>query len=169
MSRPSTYTEAVGAAICKRIADGETLREICREDGMPAWRTVYDWRRLFPDFATQLAAARDTGFDAIAEDTIAMVDEAPERTATQHGDKVDAGYVAWQKNRVEQRLKLLAKWSNRYSDKQSIEMSGGLQLTSMPDDDLEREIASLAALVGHSALSGDDPLPPQPDDCDDLV
>jgi hypothetical protein len=169
MTRPSTYSKAVAAEICERISDGETLRAICRDDHMPSWRTVYNWREQVPAFAEQLAVARDMGFDAIAEDTIDMVDETPERTATMHGDKVDAGHVAWQKNRVEQRLKLLSKWSNRYSDKQSIQMSGSLALTTMTNDDIEAEIARLAAQVGHSALAATSVDPDPHQDCDDLV
>ena len=34
---------------------------------MPAWRTVYDWIRAHPDFATRIAHARELGFDAIAD------------------------------------------------------------------------------------------------------
>ncbi len=127
MAQQSTYTEELAAEICTRISEGETLRAICREDHMPAWRTVYDWIRAHPDFATRIAHARELGFDAIAEETIEMVDEAPERCGTQFGDKVDAGYVQWQKNRVEQRLKLLAKWSpKRYGEK--IEIEGKLDI-----------------------------------------
>ncbi len=118
MARESTYTPEIGAEICERIANGEPLRAICRDEHMPSWRTVYNWIELDADFAARIARARELGFDAIAEDTIAMIDKEPERCDTQFGDKVDAGHVQWQKNRVEQRLKLLAKWSpKKYGDK----------------------------------------------------
>lgn len=124
----STYTTEIADKICERIAEGEPLRAICRDEGMPAWRTVYDWINKFPEFAARIARARELGFDAIAEDTIEMIDEAPERCDTQFGDKVDPGYVQWQKNRVEQRLKLLAKWApKKYGDK--LELGGSLDLT----------------------------------------
>jgi hypothetical protein len=46
-------------------------------------------------------------------------------TNTEHGDKVDSGYVAWQKNRAEQRLKLLAKWfPKKYGDRSAMEVTG---------------------------------------------
>lgn len=122
MGRASTYTKELAAEIVERISTGETLRAICRDEHMPAWRTVYDWLREDKDFATAIAHARELGYDAIAEETIEMVDAAPERCDTQFGDKVDAGYVQWQKNRVEQRLKLLAKWSpKKYGEKLEIE------------------------------------------------
>lgn len=122
MGRQSTYTPEIAAKICERLADGEPLRAICRDEGMPAWRTVYDWLTENTDFAARFARARELGHDAIAEDTIAMIDEPPGRTETEHGDKVDPGHVQWQKNRVEQRLKLLAKWSpKKYGDKLEID------------------------------------------------
>lgn len=63
---------------------------------------------------------------------MAIVDQIPERTLTEHGDKVDPGHVAWLKNRAEQRLKLLAKWSpKRYGDRQQIEHSGKVSLESL--------------------------------------
>ncbi len=34
--RPSLYTEALAAKICRRLAEGETLRAICRDKAMPA-------------------------------------------------------------------------------------------------------------------------------------
>lgn len=121
----STYTEELAAEICERIADGETLRAICREDGKPTWSTVYQWLRDRPEFAARMARARDLGYDAIAEETIEILDERPERTATEHGDKVDAGYVAWQKNRAWQRMQLLAKWSpKKYGEK--LEVAGNV-------------------------------------------
>lgn len=125
MGRATTYNLTIADEIVHRIADGETLRAICRDEHMPAWRTVYDWIGEHEEFAARIARSRDLGFDAIAEDTIAMIDEAPERCATPAGDKVDAGYVQWQKNRVEQRLKLLAKWSPKYRDQQRVELAGG--------------------------------------------
>lgn len=119
--RKSTSSDAVKDEICQRIGEGEPLRQICREKGMPAWRTVYDWMEVDPDFAARFARARDIGFDAIAQDTIELIDERPERTLTEHGDKVDPGHVQWQKNRVEQRMKLLAKWDpRRYGDKLAV-------------------------------------------------
>lgn len=121
MGRRSTYSEEIADEICRRLANGEFLRVICREEGMPHWNTVHDWKQANAEFAGRIARAREVGFDAIAEDSMALLEEKPERTSTQFGDKVDSGYVAWQKNRAEQRLKLLAKWDpKRYGDKLAI-------------------------------------------------
>ena len=86
---------------------------------MPAWRTVYDWLNASEDFATRFARAREIGTDAIAEDTLKIIDTPPAKVYDKDGfERIDSGHVTWQKNRVEHRLKLLAKWNpKRYGDK----------------------------------------------------
>lgn len=92
---------------------------------MPHWTTVYDWIKANEELSLRFARAREMGFDAIAEDILEMVDQAPERHDTQFGDKVDPGYVQWIRARVEARLKLLAKWSSKkYGDK--VELDHGV-------------------------------------------
>ncbi len=41
--RPSLYTEALAAKICQRLAEGETLRAICRDKAMPDKANVLRW------------------------------------------------------------------------------------------------------------------------------
>ncbi len=41
--RPSLYTEALAAKICRRLAEGESLRAICADKVMPAISTVMGW------------------------------------------------------------------------------------------------------------------------------
>lgn len=112
---PSKRTPEVEAIIEQCIAEGIPLRQICREPGMPSWFSVYQWMNSDPEFASRIARARETGFDAIAADSLAIVDAQPERN--QFGG-IDSGSVAHAKLRAEHRLKLLAKWSpKRYGDK----------------------------------------------------
>ncbi len=47
--RPSVYTDKLAAEICIRLAIGESLVQICKEDAMPAYRTVMNW--LFEEHA----------------------------------------------------------------------------------------------------------------------
>lgn len=117
MGRKTTYTEKIARAICDRLSEGEYLRVICRDEGMPSWRTVYDWVLTNAEFATRIARARDMGADAIAEETLEIIDEDPERLSKEHGSRIDPAFIQWQKNRVDQRMKLLSKWNPRYADK----------------------------------------------------
>jgi hypothetical protein len=56
----SSYTPALAVAICERLAAGESLRSICREDpAMPTEKTVWNWARANPDFAAMKQWALD--------------------------------------------------------------------------------------------------------------
>jgi hypothetical protein len=47
----STYTPEIGAAICRRLAGGESLRSICgRDPSMPTEKTVWNWARTHEEF-----------------------------------------------------------------------------------------------------------------------
>lgn len=43
--RPTIYTDEMGDEICRRIADGESLRSICEDEHMPSRETVRLWLR----------------------------------------------------------------------------------------------------------------------------
>jgi len=94
------------------------LREICRKDGFPEWRTVYDWMYRDEDLSAAIARAREVGQDAIAEQIWLDMKQEPERILSEGGGRVDSGYVQWQKAKAEIALKLLAKWNpKRYGDR----------------------------------------------------
>jgi hypothetical protein len=57
----STYTPELGAAICRRVAAGESLRSICRADrSMPTEKTVWNWARAHEEFRVMKAHALAT-------------------------------------------------------------------------------------------------------------
>lgn len=121
MGRPSKYTPELAAEICERLSNGEPLRQICRDTHMPAWQKIYEWMARDPDLSGAIARARDIGADAIAEEALEILDTPPERILTKTGEVIDSGYVTWQRNRAELRLKLLAKWNpKKYGDRQII-------------------------------------------------
>ena len=110
-------------------------------DDMPAWQTVYDWMNRDKELSVAIARARELGQDAIAEDTLQMVDSEPQRGPD---GKIDPAWVQLQKLRVEQRLKLLAKWNpKRYGDRIQTEHSGSIGLTDLSDEELARKLAEL--------------------------
>lgn len=113
--------------ICTRLSEGEPLAQICRDPHMPGVTTVWEWAKADEAISESIARARIEGFDAIAEESLEIIDTVPERAPTQFGDHVDAGHVSWLKARADHRLKLLAKWDpKRYGDKQQVEHSGSI-------------------------------------------
>lgn len=116
--KPKYDKESILNQIADGLADGVTLRSMCRKDGMPAYRTVYNWISDDADMAARIACAREAGYDSIADDIMQIVDEPPMLTAT---GGVDSGDVGHKRLRAEMRLKLLAKWSpKKYGDKLAV-------------------------------------------------
>lgn len=117
--RPSKWTQEIEDEICERLSRGEPLRAICRLDGFPEWTTVYGWMDRREGFSERVARARENGVEAIAQDTLAMIDAPPAVVTDNNGiSRIDPAYVQWTKLRTEQRMKLLACWSpNRYGNR----------------------------------------------------
>jgi hypothetical protein len=97
---------------------------------MPAARTVRDWIEQKPEVSAAIARAREIGFDAIAQDTLAIADDGRNdfmgRLAADGDEKAqlafNAEHVQRSRLRVDTRLKLLAKWDpKRYGDKAAID------------------------------------------------
>ena len=115
VKKPVRRSSEVMEIIADQIAEGTPLREICRQPGMPSWRAAYQWMEEDLEFAARIARSRELGFDAIAAQSLEIVDEKPERGPD---GKIDSASVAHAKLRAEHRLKLLAKWSpKKYGEK----------------------------------------------------
>lgn len=61
--RPDSYTDAISATICRRIAEGESLLSIGASRDMPAVQTIYKWLRKYADFRQDYARAREIQAD----------------------------------------------------------------------------------------------------------
>ena len=126
MTRTSDFTQEVADAICARLSKGEPLAKICRDEDMPAVRTVSGWKKANDAFSADIARAREEGFDQIAADCLGIADETDNDTLyTEHGDRPNTEWISRSKLRIETRLKLLAKWDpKRYGDKITQEHTG---------------------------------------------
>jgi hypothetical protein len=126
--RPSSFTQEIADEICERLAKGEPLTSICRDERMPATRTVSDWKAAHETFSADFARAREEGFDAIAEQCLQIADETSQDTKIVGEDEREVCNSEWisrSKLRVETRLKLLAKWDpKRYGEKVTTEVTG---------------------------------------------
>lgn len=126
--KKSSYNPEIAQIICEQLSEGIPLREICRQEGMPAWRTVYDWMYQDQELSAAIAHARDMGYDQLAEECLAIADDASNDWMERIGE--DGQTIGWQLNkehvnrsrlRVETRLKLLAKFNpKRYGDRVSL-------------------------------------------------
>jgi hypothetical protein len=149
--RPSDYTAELAAEICRQLADGNTLRRVCRDDGMPSEATVRGWAMEDRDgFSAQYARAREIGYHAMADEALDISDDGTNDTyLDEDGNRrTDQDVIARSRLRVDTRKWLLSKALPKvYGDK--------LELAGDPKNPIHHKVAADAAfaeLVG--ALDG---------------
>lgn len=144
--RPTDYEQSVADEICRRMALGESLRKICRDDGMPDESTVRLWAvSNRNNFYPQYARARASQMEAMAEDIIDIADdksEDPQRARL----------------RVDTRKWLMSKIAPKvYGDRTRHELTGAgggpiktQDLSRLSDE----QLAALDAILGTVADAG---------------
>lgn len=104
--RPTLFCETLAAEICRRLADGELLCDICRPARMPSRDTVRRWQNEQVLFRDRYAIARDQQADALAEEAIRIARNADADTVAVCRLQIDT--IKW----------LIAKIApRRYGDK----------------------------------------------------
>lgn len=144
--RPTEFDQATADAICQRMALGESLRKICRDEDMPAESTVRLWAVSDrAGFYAQYARARASQMEAMAEDIIDIADdkeEDPQRARL----------------RVDTRKWLMSKIAPKvYGDRTRHELTGAgggpiktQDLSRLSDE----QLAALNAILGEVADAG---------------
>lgn len=110
MSEPASYSAETADMICEQLADGISLRAICRQEGAPTRRTVRYWLETVPAFAAQYARAREDQAHTLADEIVAISDDEmdPQRARV----------------RIDARKWYAGKLHGKYSDRQQVEHSG---------------------------------------------
>ena len=136
MARPSEFSEEIATTICRRIANGESLRRICNEDEMPGRQTVLDWLNdpERESFRAKYARAREDQQDFHAEEILEIADDGKnDWMARQQGeDTVEVAnheHIQRSKLRVDARKWLMSKLApKKYGEKLDHEHSGEVKL-----------------------------------------
>jgi len=77
LGRPSLYTEELADKICKRLAFGESLNQICKDEGYPAESTVRLWALEDREgFSAKYVKARALQMEVYADEIIDIADES---------------------------------------------------------------------------------------------
>jgi hypothetical protein len=74
--RPTKYTQELADTICRRIMEGESLRSIVSDDGMPNRSSVHLWLSQNKEFSDQYVRAKDNQADTLADDLLFIADNA---------------------------------------------------------------------------------------------
>lgn len=126
----------IKAQICQQLAEGMSLRAICRQEGMPAAATVCLWLSKDAAFAEQYTRAREQQADAIFEEMLDIADDGTndwmERQIAEDVtvSVVNSEHIQRSRLRVDTRKWMLARMSpKKYGDKVDVEHKGEVGLT----------------------------------------
>jgi hypothetical protein len=160
MAGKGLYTEAIAAEICQRIAEGETLNQVCRDAHMPARPTVVSW--VLADkkgFADRYARAREIQFETWADEVSEIADDGVNdwvERETETGRNIkeyNGDHVQRSRLRVDSRKWLLAKLKpERYGD--SLKLTGELDINHKTDEQLTAQLAQLLNEKGSDSDPG---------------
>ncbi len=107
----------IATAICDRIADGQFLRNIAREPGMPSANSFRNWARADQHIANLYADAQELRVELFAEEILKLVDKAPATYKTAAGSvRIDPAYIAHLKLQLESRRHLTTLFTQRAKD-----------------------------------------------------
>lgn len=158
LGRPTTFSNETADAICERIADGESLRSICDDDGMPDKATVFRWLSSpdHVDFRDQYALARETQADSLFDDILLIADDG-RNDWMERKDKDDAN-MGWRENgealrrsqlRVDSRKWMAARLQpKKYGDKVTSVLEGGdkpIEVAAHKPRDVAKALALILA------------------------
>ncbi len=130
MARPSKFTQKLADNICERIADGESLRAICKGGAMPSKTTVMRWlgdvRNL--EFRDQYARAREMQADTLFDQILSIADDGSNDTQRTEDGKVIVNHDHIQRSRlrVDARKWMTAKLApKKYGERVQMVGDGG--------------------------------------------
>lgn len=137
------YTPELADTICRRLAEGESLRAICRDEGMPCRSAVFAWLEKNEEFRTKYARAREDQCEVwvdemrdIAEDGSNDWMERRNADGEVTGYTMNGEAVARSKLRLEQTRwyaeKLLPK---KYGAKLDLNHGGGVKIVHASKED----------------------------------
>jgi hypothetical protein len=124
--RPSKFTPEIAAEICSRMANGETLRDICLDEHMPHRTTVSDWVLADEEFSRQYARARELQADFWGDECMEIADDGTnDWMQKKSGDTtvtvVNHEHIQRSKVRIEQRQWMMERLNAKiYGRKQEL-------------------------------------------------
>ena len=133
--RPTGYSPELAQTICDKLADGQSLASICREEEIPTRATVYNWLETYPDFLDKYSRVRSVWqAESLADNVldISQTEDDPRKAQVQINAAI---WVAG---------KLAPK---KYGDTKHISME---HTHTLDDKQLDARIAALVSQAGET-------------------
>ncbi len=147
--RPSDYTEELAEIICLRLAEGESLRSVCRDEGMPSKQAVLRWLARNESFRAQYVRAKEEGAEAIAEELFDIADDGSndwmeklDKDGEAIGYQLNGEHVQRSKLRIDTRKWYLSKiMPKKYGDR--IQHDQSITFNNLSDEELDKKLQEL--------------------------
>ncbi|ELY4440254.1 DNA packaging protein [Cronobacter dublinensis] len=148
--RPSDYTEELAEIICLRLAEGESLRSVCRDEGMPSKQAVLRWLARNESFRAQYVRAKEEGAEAIAEELFDIADDGSndwmeklDKDGEAIGYQLNGEHVQRSKLRIDTRKWYLSKiMPKKYGDR--IQHDQSITFSNLSDEELDKKLQELS-------------------------
>lgn len=169
------YTPELAEQICERLAKGESLSAICRDDGMPDRDTVNRWVvHNHHGFTELYNNARNLGLDTMADGILDIADDGT-NDYMDSKDPDNPGYKFNKENfgrsrlRVDTRKWYLSKMApKRYGESNRVELTGKdggpIETKNLSDTERAARIAAIFAAAQQRKKAQEDQ-----DDVSDLL
>lgn len=161
--RPTVHNPELAIEICERLANGESLRAICKSAHIPEESVVRGWARDDRcGFAAQYAKARDAGLDVMADQIIEIAD-TPQiglkvETSEDGVKEIREDMLGHRRLQVDTRKWYLSKLApKRYGDRTAMELTGA-DGGPVQFSDTERAARIAAILAAAQARKDSDPV-----------
>ena len=166
VGRPTDYTIDRAIEICARLATGEALTAICRDESMPNVATVYRWIESHDEFRDMYARSREDQADTLADEILEIADDgrndwmmrATAEDGKEAGMVLNAEHIQRSRLRVDARKWIAAKLKpKKYGEKIAQEITGKDGGPVATRDDTPGLGAVKSALAGMLARTQDAP------------
>lgn len=144
MQYPPETVRAATDTILERLAQGQSLRSICKDAALPSIDTVMRWLRDDDALQVQYARAKELGMESLADDILEIADNARNDWMERNGSD-DPGWIANQEQvqrsrlRIDSRKWLMSKLApRRYGERLDSTVTHLHQAANLSTADLQR-------------------------------
>lgn len=134
VGRPTDYTPDLSDLICSRLAEGNSLRKVCKADDMPSTTSVYSWFRLYPEFLEQYTRAKEESGDADQDRIDEIAEGVLDGDIEPNVAKVAADLIKWSASK---------KKPKKYGDRQQIDQVVRHKFGNLTDEELRQRLVDL--------------------------
>jgi transposase-like protein len=102
--RPSIFTQELRTEILSQIAEGKSIRTICRQEGMPSMQSIFYWLAENEDFSEQYVRAKKEQAHALSEDILELAEEVRQGKIDPNAGRVAGDLKKWSASKLLPRI-----------------------------------------------------------------